>query len=95
MPYAALLVTRYKAFSVCGRYVRACVRCICRLSYHVVVGVVYHHVAVHHHVVALALVHGFVYAVPHAEVSPSELTSHHSHIVGLLQKTVVERQVGI
>ena len=57
--------------------------------------VVENNIAVNDHVVALALLHGLVDAVPCAEVGPAEVAFHDIHVLRLLQYAMVYRHVGV
>ena len=46
-------------------------------------------------IVVVALAHALIYAVPHAEVCPSEIAFHHEYIFALLQYRHVNRNVGV
>ena len=47
------------------------------------------------HIVVVALAHALIYAVPHAEVCPSEIAFHHEYIFALLQYRHINRNVGV
>ena len=61
----------------------------------VAVAVVKYHARAYHYVVSLTLAHTLVDGVPHSEVSPTEITLHHTYILVFFKYSVVNRQVGI
>ena len=66
-----------------------------RKLYDVASGIVEHHVSIYHNIVAFALVHGIVNAVPCAELGPSEVAMHHTYTISLLKYARIERHIGI
>ena len=59
------------------------------------VAVLHVHVGIHHHVVVVVLGQGLVDAVPCAQVGPTEVATHHAHVVELVEHACLDGYIGI